>query len=222
MCCTSRAPSRPSPGSRATLIRPPCASIEAWRVEAGLANLLPPVSLDARAADWPVAAADAILCINMVHISPWAATVGLMRGAGRLLAAGAPLYLYGAYRQAGVATAPSNEAFDAEPQGARSRMGRARARSRSSRRRKRTASGSIASCRCRPTICRWCSGKSSSGLQVGSICPAYRCRIPAPTLSGPAFARRRGRVPTGGGAGAPRTDRTPSRRSRRSASARRA
>ena len=88
-------------------------SIEAWRAEAGLFNLLPPVSLDARAADWPVAQADAVLCINMIHISPWTATVGLMRGAGRLLEAGAPLYLYGAYRQAGVETAPSNEAFDA-------------------------------------------------------------------------------------------------------------
>lgn len=87
-------------------------SIEAWRAEAGLFNLLPPVSLDARAGQWPVAEADAILCINMVHISPWAATVGLMRGAGRLLGPGAPLYLYGAYRQTGVETAPSNEAFD--------------------------------------------------------------------------------------------------------------
>ena len=87
-------------------------SIEAWRGAAGLFNLLPPVSLDVRAAEWPVAAADAILCINMVHISPWAATAGLMRGAGRLLAAGAPLYLYGPYRRAEVETAPSNEAFD--------------------------------------------------------------------------------------------------------------
>jgi hypothetical protein len=89
-------------------------SIAAWRAESGLFNLLPPVALDARAADWPVAAADAILCINMIHISPWAATQGLMRRAGRLLAAGAPLYLYGAYRQAGVETAPSNEAFDVD------------------------------------------------------------------------------------------------------------
>ncbi len=87
-------------------------SIEAWRAEAGLFNLLPPVPLDARATAWPVAEADAILCINMIHISPWAATAGLLRGAGRLLGPGAPLYLYGAYRQAGVATAPSNEAFD--------------------------------------------------------------------------------------------------------------
>src|SRR3954464_9056210 len=59
-------------------------SIEAWRAEAGLFNLLPAVSLDARAAEWPFAAADAILCINMVHISPWAASEGLMRGAGKL------------------------------------------------------------------------------------------------------------------------------------------
>lgn len=89
------------------------ASIRAWRDEAGLANLLEPVLLDASAQDWPVASADAILCVNMVHISPWAATAGLMRGAGRLLSAGMPLILYGPYRRAGVPTAPSNEAFDA-------------------------------------------------------------------------------------------------------------
>jgi SAM-dependent methyltransferase len=88
-------------------------SIEAWRAASGLANLLPPVALDARARDWLIAAADAVLCINMVHISPWPATAGLLRGAGRLLAPGAPLYLYGAYRRAGTPTAPSNEAFDA-------------------------------------------------------------------------------------------------------------
>ena len=87
-------------------------SIAAWRSEAGLFNLLEPLALDARAAEWPVARADAILCINMVHISPWAATEGLMRGAGRLLGEGAPLYLYGAYRRDGFETAPSNEAFD--------------------------------------------------------------------------------------------------------------
>ena len=89
------------------------ASIRAWRDESGSANLLEPLRLDASARAWPVAAADAILCVNMVHISPWAATEGLMRGAGRLLAPGAPLVLYGPYRRAGVPTAPSNEAFDA-------------------------------------------------------------------------------------------------------------
>lgn len=97
-------PSDPEPAS--------LRSIEAWRVESGLFNLLPPVSLDARAAAWPVPRADAILCINMIHISPWLATAGLMRGAGRLLEAGAPLFLYGPYRRDGVETAPSNEAFD--------------------------------------------------------------------------------------------------------------
>ncbi|MGE0178599.1 MAG: DUF938 domain-containing protein [Sphingomonas sp.] len=87
-------------------------SIEAWRAEAGLRNLLPPVALDAQAPEWPVDHAAAICCINMVHISPWAATAGLMQGAARLLRPGAPLYLYGPYRRAEVETAPSNEAFD--------------------------------------------------------------------------------------------------------------
>ena len=87
-------------------------SIRAWRDEAGLGNLAAPLRLDASAEAWPLRCADAILCVNMVHISPWAATVGLMRGAGRLLGPGAPLILYGPYRRAGVPTAPSNEAFD--------------------------------------------------------------------------------------------------------------
>jgi hypothetical protein len=87
-------------------------SIDAWRAEEDLPNLLPPIELDAAKADWPVEHAGAILCINMVHISPWAATRGLLYGAGHLLQSGAPLYLYGPYRQRGVETAPSNEAFD--------------------------------------------------------------------------------------------------------------
>jgi SAM-dependent methyltransferase len=89
------------------------ASIAAWRDEAGLRNLLPPIRLDASVDDWPMTAADAIVCINMVHISPWTATQGLMRGAARLLPRGGPLVLYGPYRQAEVPTAQSNEAFDA-------------------------------------------------------------------------------------------------------------
>ena len=87
-------------------------SIDAWRTAEGAPNLMAPVHLDASADEWPVEEAQAILCINMVHISPWAATQGLMAGAGRLLGSGQPLYLYGAYRQQGVETAPSNEAFD--------------------------------------------------------------------------------------------------------------
>jgi hypothetical protein len=89
------------------------ASIAAWSAESGLGNILPPVAIDASAADWRVGSVDAILCINMVHIAPWAATDGLFAGAARLLAVGSPLYLYGPYREAGVPTAESNEAFDA-------------------------------------------------------------------------------------------------------------
>ena len=73
------------------------------------------IALDLDAAgDWPMAAADAVLCINMIHISPWSATEGLMRNAGRLLAAGGVLITYGPYRRAGVPTAASNAAFDAD------------------------------------------------------------------------------------------------------------
>ena len=79
--------------------------------ELGLPNLRPPVRLDAADASWPVPKADAIVCINMVHIAPWSAALGLLAGAGRLLAPGAPLVTYGPYRFGG-ATAPSNEAFD--------------------------------------------------------------------------------------------------------------
>lgn len=87
-------------------------SIEAYVADAGLPNLREPVALDAAGETWPIDAADAVLCINMVHISPWAATEGLVRGAGKLLSSGAPLVLYGPYRRGGVPTAPSNEAFD--------------------------------------------------------------------------------------------------------------
>ena len=90
------------------------ASIAAWRGLARLANLLAPIRLDASDPDgWPVARADALVNINMIHISPWAATQGLMAGAARLLPAGGPLILYGPYIEAEVETAPSNLAFDA-------------------------------------------------------------------------------------------------------------
>jgi hypothetical protein len=88
-------------------------SITAWTQDSGLTNLRPPVMLDAASDHWPVTTADAVLCINMIHISPWQATQGLFHGASKLLHAGAPLYLYGPYRQAGVVTVASNEAFDA-------------------------------------------------------------------------------------------------------------
>lgn len=87
------------------------ASIAAWRAESGGKNLLAPVEVDA-AADWQVQDISAILCINMVHISPWEATKGLMRNAGRLLPKGGVLYVYGPFRQQNRPTAPSNEEFD--------------------------------------------------------------------------------------------------------------
>jgi SAM-dependent methyltransferase len=90
-------------------------SITAWRAAAGLPNLLEPRLLDAADPDrWPVAAADAVVCINMLHIAPWRAAEGLMAGAARVLPRGARLFLYGPYRESGVATAPSNAAFDAD------------------------------------------------------------------------------------------------------------
>lgn len=90
------------------------ASIEAWRAAAGPANLAPPIRLDAAgSATWPNGPFEAVVCINMVHISPWAASEGLMAGAARVLAPGGRLFLYGPYIEPGVATAPSNLAFDA-------------------------------------------------------------------------------------------------------------
>ena len=101
---------RPSDADDAAL-----ASIAAWRARAGAPNLLEPVPLDASDADgWPVERADAVVCINMIHIAPWAAAEGLMRGAARVLPQGGVLYLYGPYKVGGAHTAPSNAAFDAD------------------------------------------------------------------------------------------------------------
>ena len=88
------------------------ASIAAWRDEAGLPNLRPPLVLDAAARDWPIGNADALLSINMVHISPWASALGLIEGAARLLPAGGPLILYGPWLKDDIETVDSNVAFD--------------------------------------------------------------------------------------------------------------
>ena len=90
------------------------ASIAAWRAASGLANVLDPLNLDAASISWPVKHADAVLSINMVHISPWASALGLIGGAARLLQPGAPMILYGPWLKADVPTAPSNVAFDAD------------------------------------------------------------------------------------------------------------
>lgn len=115
------------------LDREALASIDAYAAEAGLTNLLPALVFDAATGNPPVAHADTLLCINMesnscdsvksvvydacvcinmVHISEWAATEGLFRSCARLLPDGAPLILYGPYIEDEVETAPSNLAFD--------------------------------------------------------------------------------------------------------------
>jgi hypothetical protein len=88
-------------------------SIAAWREATGNDNLCAPLQINASDVVLPIDVADAMMCINVIHISPWDATEGLMRNAAKLLPAGAPLYLYGPYRIDGAHTAPSNEAFDA-------------------------------------------------------------------------------------------------------------
>lgn len=98
-------PSDPDPDSRA--------SIAAWIAHEELSNVLPPLAIDVRTGDWGVAKTfDAIVAINMIHIAPWEAALGLFRGAGRLLRPGGVLFLYGPFKRDGVHTAPSNEAFD--------------------------------------------------------------------------------------------------------------
>ena len=90
------------------------ASIAAWRNEAALANVREPIVIDARTTDWPIDRADAVLNINMAHISPWEASLGLIESAARLLSRDGPLILYGPWLKDGIETAPSNLAFDAD------------------------------------------------------------------------------------------------------------
>jgi hypothetical protein len=87
-------------------------SIGACVDDAARDNLLAPLDLDVRSPQWPISQADALLCINMIHISPWEATEALFQGASQLLEVGAPLITYGPYRLHGEHTAPSNAAFD--------------------------------------------------------------------------------------------------------------
>ena len=92
------------------------ASIEAWIAHVGAANARPPLRLDAMAASWADLRFDveivAMLNINMIHISPWAACQGLIAKAGTLLPPGGYLYMYGPYARGGEHTSPSNAAFD--------------------------------------------------------------------------------------------------------------
>ena len=97
-------PTDPSPEARA--------SADAWAASLAAPNLRPALPLDASAADWPLRAADAVFCCNMIHISPWASALGLVAGAGRLLPVGGPLILYGPFRVGGEMV-ESNVRFDA-------------------------------------------------------------------------------------------------------------
>jgi hypothetical protein len=87
-------------------------SIAAWREASGQPNIREPITIDSAAAEWPIDGADALLNINMVHISPWAAALGLIRGAARILPPGAPLILYGPWLKDDIEAAPSNLDFD--------------------------------------------------------------------------------------------------------------
>ncbi|GAM98387.1 SAM-dependent methyltransferases [alpha proteobacterium U9-1i] len=91
------------------------ASIVAWIESEGLANILPPLEIDTRSANWGIEDErfDAIVSLNMIHIAPWEAALGLIDGAARLLKANGVLFLYGPFKRDGAHTAPSNEAFDA-------------------------------------------------------------------------------------------------------------
>ena len=99
-------PSDPDPDARA--------SIDEWVRTTGLRNIRPALALDAAATEWPLDHADVVVCINMIHIAPWAAAIGLFSGAARVLPPGGILFLYGPYRQGGRHTAESNQAFDSE------------------------------------------------------------------------------------------------------------
>lgn len=90
------------------------ASIAAWVAQSGLTNVLPPVHLDATEHPWPVSFADAVVCINMIHIAPWESAIGLLDGARVVLPIDGILYLYGPFQRHGGHTAPSNAAFDAD------------------------------------------------------------------------------------------------------------
>ncbi|MEP9396687.1 DUF938 domain-containing protein [Mesorhizobium sp. KR2-14] len=86
--------------------------IRQWMAVETLPNIRSPLRLDVTELPWQAGAAQAVVCLNMIHIAPWSAAEGLILGAETILGQGGVLFLYGPYRQSGVATSPSNEAFD--------------------------------------------------------------------------------------------------------------
>ena len=93
------------------------ASVAQRTAAATATNIAPPIELDVTQQPWPLDRASAVICINMIHISPWSATEGLFAGAAEILASGAPLVTYGPYKRGGAHTAPSNASFDASLRG---------------------------------------------------------------------------------------------------------
>lgn len=89
------------------------ASIDAWRAHLGATRVLPALELDVEREPWPVSRADVVVCINMIHISPWQSTLALLAGTARVLPPGGVLFAYGPFRRSGAHTAPSNAEFDA-------------------------------------------------------------------------------------------------------------
>lgn len=89
-------------------------SIDAWIKSSALCKIRPALELDVTAGVWPIPQAAMILCCNMIHIAPWEATLGLMRGAGQVLTPGGKLWLYGPFIRDGVETAEGNVNFDAK------------------------------------------------------------------------------------------------------------
>src|SRR5258708_25112315 len=87
------------------------ASITAWAQSAGLPNLRPPIELDAARAEWPLKRAPGVMCINMIHIAPWTACLGLLRGAAGGLAAAGVLFLFGPHHAPGPDTPPTKTPF---------------------------------------------------------------------------------------------------------------
>ncbi|WP_240766334.1 DUF938 domain-containing protein [Paraburkholderia flava] len=87
-------------------------SITAWIAHTGITNVRPPLDLDVERLPWGIERADAIVCINMLHISPWSAAQALFDGAARVLGERGVLFLYGPYKRHGAHTSPGNEAFD--------------------------------------------------------------------------------------------------------------
>lgn len=87
-------------------------SIAHWMADEALPNIRPAIRLDVTEQPWPISAAAAVICLNMIHIAPWSAGEALIRGASGIVGPGGTLFLYGPFRREGRHTAPSNEAFD--------------------------------------------------------------------------------------------------------------